>query len=104
MTDTTEMVARAVFKSDDFFGDSYADDELFDWGDGNLKATVDGEINFSAIAPAIEQAGFAIVPVEPTDAMCRAAAFVFDRSLTESTAPEVIYRAMIAAAREQEDE
>lgn len=51
--DVVERVARALHADRNALdGMCYADAELKDWGDGDLKATVDGEVNFSALARA----------------------------------------------------
>lgn len=51
--DVVERVARALHADRKALdGMCYADAELKDWGDGDLKATVDGEVNFSALARA----------------------------------------------------
>lgn len=51
--DVVERVARALHADKNALdGMCYADAELKDWGDGDLKTTVDGEVNFSALARA----------------------------------------------------
>jgi formiminotetrahydrofolate cyclodeaminase len=53
----------------------------------------------AAVQAALKDAGFAIVPVEPTDEICDA---IYVAETTGSTSPEV-YRAMIDAAEEGDE-
>jgi len=53
-----------------------------------------------AILSALRSAGFAVVPVEPTEVMCIAGGEAQQRCIGSWGEPRIVYRAMIVAAQE----
>ena len=48
-----EAMARALHANNDAFpSETYMDSKLTDWGDGDLTACVDGDVNFTKLARA----------------------------------------------------
>ena len=91
MDDLREVIAGAIAESDRNKESGVRMADL--WGNESYRRTVTKHAD--AALAAIKQAGFVVVPAEPTEAMISAGLPIAD---LDSGHPEDIYRAMIEAS------